>query len=73
MSQGKRKHHLTKLLRIAHKDAVTNRDFPINPYGVPKILANVNRVMSVPANQTWVTSIGYAREPKVRGPKTFYA
>ena len=73
MSQGKRKHHLTKLLQIAHRDAVSNRDFPIDPYGIPNILKNVERKMTKPSTATWTTTSGLTSEPKVMGPKTFYA
>ena len=73
MPQGKRKHHYTRTLRIAHKDGITGGQ-PI--LRVPMVVKNPIRSADISSDTLWKSTSNFGSgvsHPTVKGPKTYYA
>ena len=72
MPQGKQKHHYTRTLRIAHKDAITGGT-PI--LRIPLVVKDPIRSADVSAETRWRTTLNFglgASYYRVKGPATYY-
>ena len=71
MPQGKQKHHYTRTLRIAHKDAITGGT-PI--LRVPLVIKNPIRSVDVSSDTTWgaTSNFGSVSYHTMKGPETYY-
>ena len=72
MSQGKRKHHYTRTLRIAHLDAVSSGNCVLR---VPQIVKNPIKSTDISSDTLWgEANFGLGiTTTTVKGPKTYYA
>ena len=75
MSQGKSKHHLTRILQQPHKDAFSGLDIPI--IRTPKILKEplfrIQNKSSVIYTTSTISGVGVSIDStEVTGPKTYY-